>query len=283
MYRLFTAMAILLGSAQSHAYAWPLPNGQMSIMSIPESFTANYNFEGIVALNNCSGSIVQYENALDSDLAMVLTNGHCLETGFPKPNTYVAGKASKRRFKVFDKNAKAIDIILAKEIIYSTMTGTDMTLYKLNITVGQVKQKYGFAPLVLSSTKPQLNQPIEIISGYWERGYRCNIEAFAEELREDNWTQHDSIRYSRPGCEIIGGTSGSPIIAASTRTVVGVNNTGNMDGLKCSENNPCEVNKDGSLTYKKGYNYGQQTYWIYSCLNANKELDLKTAGCLLYH
>jgi hypothetical protein len=46
-------------------------------------------------------------------------------------------------------------------------------------------------------------------------------------------------------------------------------------------NNPCEVDKDGNVTYQKGIGYAQQTYWIYSCRNAAGKIDLTTPGCLL--
>jgi hypothetical protein len=91
-----------------------------------------------------------------------------------------------------------------------------------------------------------------------------------------------SIKYTEPGCLVIGGTSGSPIIETGTRTVIGVNNTGNEDGLSCRMNNPCEVDKQGNISYQKGWSYGQQTYWVYSCRNSTTgELDLNLPGCKL--
>jgi V8-like Glu-specific endopeptidase len=135
----------------------------------------------------------------------------------------------------------------------------------------------------LASKHPALTEPIQVISGYWSRGYACAIEAFVPQLKEDRWTSEDSIRYSRPGCETIGGTSGSPIIQASNRSVIGVNNTGNEDGEKCTMNNPCEVDGNGNITFQQGYSYGQETYWVYSCLNQYNELDLGVASCLLPH
>ncbi len=43
------------------------------------------NFAGTVSLSNCSGSVVRMPNSAASDPALVLTNGHCLESGFPRP------------------------------------------------------------------------------------------------------------------------------------------------------------------------------------------------------
>ena len=87
-------------------------------------------------------------------------------------------------------------------------------------------------------------------------------------MEEAGWSWTDSIRYSEPGCDTIGGTSGSPIIEEGTRVVVGVNNTSNESGQTCTMNNPCEVSKSGRKTVRKGYSYGQQTYQFYGCLQA---------------
>jgi hypothetical protein len=91
----------------------------------------------------------------------------------------------------------------------------------------------------------------------------------------------NSIRYTRPGCETIGGTSGSPIVAAGTLTVVGINNTGNENGEKCTMDNPCEVSRDGTVLAEKGVSYGQNIALIYSCLDSQLRLDLKLPNCRL--
>lgn len=276
-----TFIAVLAGITWSvAAHALPLPkSGQQP----PESLTANYNFEGIVALNNCSGSIVRYESSRDTDHAMVLTNGHCLETGFPTPGTYVSQQPSSRKFKILDSNAEVIGTLEATKILYSTMTKTDVTLYELRETFADILAKYKIQAMVLSSVHPRENDPIEIVSGYWRRGYTCAIETFVPELKEDVFTSVDSIRYSLPGCDVIGGTSGSPIILKGTRTVIGINNTINESGEQCTMNNPCEVDAKGNISARKGVGYGQQTYWFYTCLNADLNLDLSIPGCLLQH
>ena len=163
------------------------------------------------------------------------------------------------------------------------MTKTDITLYQLNVSFADIASSMGTRPLTLSPKKPNLGTDIEVISGYWKRGYACSIEAFATYLKEGQWTMEDSVRYSRPGCDVIGGTSGSPAIMQGTRTVVGVNNTINEDGGRCSINNPCEVDDNGNVVYQRGYGYAQQTFWVYSCLNSNNQLDVTVSGCMLFH
>ena len=265
------------------ALAFPLPKSGMKLQSHPKTFTSNYDFEGIVALSNCSGSIIKLDGAHDTDSALVLTNGHCFEGGFPAEGTFAANKPSHRTFRVMDSKAQILGSVTAKMMLYSTMTRTDITLYKLKETYADIKQNFNVRPLQLSAKHPDVNMPIEVISGYWKKGYSCSIAKFVYQLKEEDWIMNDSIRFTQPGCETIGGTSGSPIVLAGTRTVIGVNNTGSDDGEQCTENNPCEIDAKGNMTAEKGSAYGQQTYWIYSCLNSSGEFDLQVPNCQLLH
>ena len=239
----------------------------------------NYDFEGTVKLSNCSGSIIKFIGQRPNDNAIVLTNGHCLERGFLKPGQIIYKKKVNRRMKVADKN-KRFHRITAKEIIYATMTDTDSALYRLKETYHDLERR-GIQAFELSENRPQSGMSIEIISGYWERGYSCEIDGFVFNLREASWVFVDSIRYTNSACKTIGGTSGAPIIESGSRVVIGVNNTRNMSGKRCSMNNPCEVDENNYITVKKGASYGQQTYLIYSCLNSKNEIDLKLPGCKL--
>jgi V8-like Glu-specific endopeptidase len=265
----------------SAALAFPLPSTSPALKSLPETFTTNFDFEGIVKLSNCSGSLIRFEHSLDSDAGWVLTNGHCLEGGMPRPNEVITHRPSSRSFALLRSDSVRAGRAQARELVYATMTGTDMALYRLTQTYAELQRLYGVRPLTLSSQHPNTSQAIEVISGYWERGYRCAIDTFVHQLQESGWTFADSLRYSRPGCEVIPGTSGSPILASGTRTVIGINNTGNMDGRRCTLNNPCEVDENGNVSFQRGLSYGQQTYWVYDCLNDARELDLNQPSCKL--
>lgn len=240
----------------------------------------DYNFEGIVKLSNCSASLVKFEGTSDERKAIVMTNGHC----FPDmvaPGRFVYNEAGSRRMQLF-KTLKKSFTVKSQKVLYATMTGTDVTLYELTESYKDLFTKYGVQALTMSQTKATVHDKIEVISGYWEKGYRCNIDGFVGTLLEDAWTFEDSIRYT-PECNTIGGTSGSPIVASGTRTVVGINNTGSDNGELCTMNNPCEVDTEGRRTAHQGTSYGQQTYQIYSCLNALGDIDLSLEGCLLHH
>ncbi|MGZ3723069.1 MAG: trypsin-like peptidase domain-containing protein [Bdellovibrionales bacterium] len=283
MTKFFYSLVLSVLFSAGAANALPLPRVARSLVMLPETFTTGYNFEGIVALDNCSGSIVRFENSKDTDTAMVLTNGHCYEGGFMNAGEFLVNKASRRTFSILDTQGNDMGTLHATMVLYATMTKTDMTLYRLRETYAEILSQYKTHPLTMSSQHPATGTNIEIISGYWQRGYTCQIEFFVNNLKEGDYTWADSMRYSRPGCEVIGGTSGSPVIMAGTRTVIGINNTGNENGQRCTDNNPCEIDQNGNVTYQKGYNYAEETYWIYSCLDSSGQINVSTAGCMLTH
>ena len=238
-------------------------------------------FAGTVALSNCSGSVVKLAGAAQTDRALVLSNGHCLEEGFLGNGEVIVNKPSQRTFSLLSANGKStLGTLRATKIVYATMTGTDTSLYQLNTTYAQLNQRYGIAALELASAHPVAGKHIDVVSGYWKKIYSCSIDGFVNELHEGVWVWKDSIRYT-PECQTIGGTSGSPIVDNASLQITGINNTLNEQGQACTLDNPCEVNSDGSLTYTQGQNYGQETYWFTTCLTSTNTIDLNKTGCLL--
>jgi len=279
--RTLLTLGVTVFAAQ--AMAIPLPNKTQHFTQLPFEFTANYDFEGIVALNNCSASLVRFHNSKETDKGIVLTNGHCYERGFLNPGVVLVNRPSSRRITLLDKNGNSLGRLNATKVMYGTMTKTDMLLYEVDKTFAEIETQFRTRPFTLADVRSAPGTGIEVVSGYWTRGYSCQIEAIIPELREGGWVWQEAIRYSRPGCQVIGGTSGSPVIEAGTRTVIGVNNTGNMNGERCTRDNPCEVDENGNVTYQKGFSYGEQTYWIYSCLDGSNQVDVNIPGCQLPH
>jgi V8-like Glu-specific endopeptidase len=269
----------LIGSAAAHAeimpeFGLPIPKSP----DFSENLIADYDFEGIVALSNCSGSFVRFDDSQDTDKALVLSNGHC--TGMIDPGRVILSQSNTRTFTVLGSQANQLGTVRAEKLLYATMTKTDMSLYQVKETYQDLRSKFNVEALVLSREAPAVGHDIEVISGYWRRGYSCAVAAIADTLKEGKWTFQEAVRFTA-SCNTIGGTSGAPVVAAGTRTVVAVNNTGNTSGRQCEVNNPCEVSKDGTITYQKGYSYAQQTWWLYSCRNDRGQLDLSVAGCQL--
>ncbi|MDT7785777.1 MAG: hypothetical protein QOF58_4196 [Pseudonocardiales bacterium] len=239
---------------------------------------AAVDFTGTVKLSGCSGSLVRLPSSAPADKALVLTNGHCVEL-MKAGQAYVDKTVRRRTFDLLNGSATSVVATLSStKLVYATMTGTDAALYQLDTTYGQIQQQYRIPALELSASHPVAKTEIRVVSGYWKKIYSCQIDGFVPQLKEADWTWRDSLRYTS-SCNTIGGTSGSPIIDNASGKVVGVNNTGNESGGRCTMNNPCEVDSAGKVTVRKGINYGQQTFDFVSCFEPGTKLNLSLPGC----
>ncbi|MDQ0774834.1 hypothetical protein QF026_003300 [Streptomyces aurantiacus] len=265
-------------AAPAVAATAPSP-GTVAAAKAPATVQA-VTFAGTVSLSNCSGSVVRLPDSEDDDPALVMSNGHCLETGFPAAGEVIVDQASSRTFGLLNSAGTRVATLRASKIAYATMTDTDVSLYQLTTTYGQIKSSYGISALTLNDTHPVAGTAITVVSGYWKRTYACAVDGFAYRLKEGEWTWKDSVRYTS-ACQTIGGTSGSPVINNATGEVVAVNNTGNEDGGRCTDNNPCEVDESGNVTVRAGINYGQETHQIPACFGLDSKLDLSASGCAL--
>ncbi|WP_326578081.1 serine protease [Streptomyces sp. NBC_00487] len=265
-----TAVGTLVGTA----------NKAVADVAAPAPAVQAVNFAGTVSLSNCSGSVVRMPASEDNDPALVMTNGHCLESGFPAAGQVIVDKASTRTFGLLNSAGTRVGTLRASKIAYGTMTDTDMALYQLTTTYAQIKSSYGIDALVYDTARPAAGTAIKVVSGYWKRIYSCSVDGNAYRLKEGDWTWKDSIRYTS-ACNTIGGTSGSPVLNDATGKVVGVNNTGNESGERCTVNNPCEVDANGTVTVRQGINYAQQTWHVPACFGVDNKLDLTRSGCIL--
>ncbi|WP_329053134.1 serine protease [Streptomyces violaceus] len=253
---------------------------EQTLSGLTGSSAKAVDFAGTVALSNCSGSVVRMPDSEDNDPALVMTNGHCLDGGMPAPGEVRVDQTSSRTFGLLNASGSRVATLRAAKLAYGTMTDTDVAFYQLTTTYAQIKSSYGINALTLNDTHPVAGTAISIPSGYWKRIYSCDIDGFAHNLKEGDWTFKDSVRYTS-ACNTIGGTSGSPVVDEATGKVVAINNTGNEDGARCTVNNPCEVDANGEVTVRKGINYAQQTYQVPACFGADSKLDLSASGCTL--
>ncbi|MFB6719583.1 serine protease [Kribbella sp. NPDC056345] len=275
LFAVAAATAITL-TGLSAAQAAPAPAPAPTAVRAPGG-----DFTGIAALSNCSGSLVRFASSVSTDPALILTNGHCYEGGMPAAGVVIKDRASSRSFTLLRPSGTNAGTVRANRVLYATMTKTDVTLYRLTETYAAIQSRLGVPALTLSQSAPAAGAGMAVVSGYWKRIYTCSVQSTIFKLREASWTMESSIKYRQPGCETIGGTSGSPIVSTSTGQVIGVNNTGNEDGGRCTMNNPCEVDAAGNITVDQGAAYGQQTWWFYTCLSATRTIDLNKSGCLL--
>jgi hypothetical protein len=234
------------------------------------------DFTGAVSLNGCSGAVVRPPVHQPSDPALVMTNGHCVR--FMEPEEVMVDVPSDRKFTLLDSSGEdSLGTLRASALVYATMSRTDVALYRLTSTYGEVEAMGGRA-LELSAEHPAAGIDIGVVSGYWRHVYSCRVDGFVHELREGRWTWRDSVRYTED-CRTRGGTSGSPVVDVATGKVVAVNNTGNEDGERCTDNNPCEVDATGEVTVRQGIGYAQQTFQIVPCLTGGGRVDLTAPGC----
>ncbi|MHA5049173.1 S1 family peptidase [Streptomyces sp. SD15] len=282
---------VIAGAGVAPAVAAPAPETAAAETVTAETATASaetaaapaiqaVDFAGTVSLSNCSGSVIRMPASEADDPALVLSNGHCLETGFPEPGEVIVDQASTRTFGLLNSAGTRVATLRASKVAYATMTDTDVTIYQLTSTYAQIQSAYGISALTLQDTHPVAGTAIKVVSGYWKRIYTCAIDGFVYRIKEGDWTWKDSVRYTS-ACNTIGGTSGSPVIDNATGKVVAVNNTGNEDGATCTVNNPCEVDASGNVTVRQGINYAQETYQIVPCFGLDNKLDLSRTGCTL--
>src|ERR1044072_4897849 len=182
--------ALLLGGRALVAARGPPPGRHPA----PARAARAVDFAGTVALSNCSGSVVRTAKSADTDPALVLSNGHCLETGFPGAGEVIVNKSSSRSFTLLNSSGGSAGTVRASKVAYATMTDTDVSLYQLTSTYAQIQQRYGIKALRLSDSRPAQGTSIKVVSGYWKKIYSCNIDGFAYRLKEGDWTWKDSVR-----------------------------------------------------------------------------------------
>lgn len=242
------------------------------------SESTNADFEGIVKLSGCSGSFVKFKGQSVKSRGMILTNDHCVDD--QAYGTFTTHKPYSKSFQIYDKNKKFLPkSFVSTKIIYATQTNTDFALFEIPETYEQIEKLYNVTPLELMDYQAAVGDKISVITGLFGKVINCTVDGFVHQIVEDSWTWTNSYRYF--DCETGHGTSGSPIVMRDTREVVGINNTGNDDGGKCTLNNPCEVSETGVVTAIKGHHYGQQIMELYTCLNSSLQFDVKTPGCKL--
>ncbi|GIF19038.1 hypothetical protein BJ973_006086 [Actinoplanes tereljensis] len=273
--------AIALGAATIAAATGILAGPAAAAQAAaPTTALAAVTLANTIKLSNCSAALVRFPSSVSSDRAMMLTNGHCYEGGMPGAGVVIQNRTSTRSGSLLNSSGTALGTVRADRVLYATMTGTDVTLYRLTSTFATLSSNYGATALTISSSHPVAGSSITIPSSYWKQIWNCKIDSFVSTLREGVWTWKDSIRYD-VNCDTIHGTSGSPLVDATSGQIVGINNTGNDDGAMCTLNNPCEVDANGTTHAYQGQSYGEQTYWFTTCLNASRTIDLTVSGCLL--
>jgi V8-like Glu-specific endopeptidase len=253
-------------------------NGIVTGSSVPPE-VAMPSLEGSVNLRTCMGSVVRTATSQPEDPALLLTNGHCVEGERPAPGSALVDQSADREVIIADREGYAQTTATANRLVYATMTGTDIALYRLDKTYAQLAAE-GAKVFQLTGTPPSAGDQVDVITE--TRRATCSVEAVVPHLREEGYQLDNSMRYTATeDCRLHQGNSGSALVASDGDSVVGVHNTTNINGERCTKDNPCEVAEDGTVTVEMGRSYAQQVDAIPACLTVGSVLDLSRPGCTL--
>jgi hypothetical protein len=237
-------------------------------------------FTGTARLPSCSGSVVRWPSALDTDRAVVLSNGHCVRSPFLGARDVLVDEKRWTRIELLGDTGDVALNVRAVRLQYASMYRTDIAVLELRETYADLAEA-GVTPLSLAAEGPSRGDEIRIPSGYWREQRACTTTGTAYRLHEREWDWWRSIRLPAPdGCRIRGGYSGSPIVSRETGLVVGIANTGYVGGRRCVDS-ACEENQRGHVVMRRNMNYGQQTWWLTTCIGTDRRFDLSVAGCKL--
>lgn len=241
---------------------------------------------GFPAFPLCESSIVRTAASQDDDPALLLTNGHCipnLDTSMkmPEQGAVIVDKKVDAPLAFADASGYAFSTARIDRLLFATMTGTDVALYRLDTSFADLERK-GVRVLRVADAPPKVGDTVTLMAAdpFMGGPRGCTIEAVVPTLREAGYEQHDSLRMAEAErCVSQGGYSGAALLAPDGKTIVGVNNTSNHDGEKCKLDNPCEVSADGEKKIFRERPYGQQIVELNDCVAAGSVLDLDAAAC----
>lgn len=236
---------------------------------------------GTAVFNYCSASVVRVPSSRPTDHALLLTAGHCAERRPPRGEA-LSNRPSDGIVTVNRADGNPVVRTSTTRLLYATMTGTDVALYRLADTYADLARA-GIRPFLLAADGPAVGDRLTMLSGAGQKIYSCRVAAIVPTLREAGYVERESIRYATtPDCRPIPGTSGSPLLDERTHEVVGLHNTHDTGtGKPCSEGNPCEVGPDGTVTAVENGSYGQQTDGLERCIADGSRFDLALPGCPL--
>lgn len=252
----------------------------LALISFP-LWALDARYEGTADFSNCSGFVFKTADTPMTNKAWVMTNGHCVTNLLGRmvltPGQAIVNQSKSRSVSLVTERLTKLKLNTRK-IVYATMTGTDMAVYELHLSYQELLDR-GIRSFELAALPPKKADLVEVISGHKNVDYDCAIDEVLVGLREGGFAFNQSLRFSGT-CEQSNGTSGSPVILKDTRQVVGISNTFNKSGRSCTDNNPCEVDADGSVSIFHGARYGQQTALLTDCIKS-ASLDLSLADCKL--
>ncbi|QRP47753.1 hypothetical protein [Amycolatopsis sp. FDAARGOS 1241] len=130
---------------------------------------ASTTFAGTATTGGCSGFLVRSPASRPGDPAPVLTNGHCFAGTRPVPGEVLADRPTNTPVHLLDAAGAPAAVVVATKALYVGMTGTDVTLYRLDRTYAGLDRDYQVRPLPLATQRPARGPRSRSFPGRWNR------------------------------------------------------------------------------------------------------------------
>jgi Trypsin-like peptidase domain len=261
--------------------------------------TPIYNGVGLIKIRQsgtCTGFLISTKITAP---AYLLTNAHCLDllNNLPGANEIIVDRPLRAWGRernpltftpgYFAQSSAARRSYEAKRVLYATMKNNDVALLELSPTQGELAAA-GIRLLPIAVTPAARGEKIEVIgipgaSIAADRQFlhrvTCPLGPTVK-VKEGVYTWSQSLRHR---CSIVGGMSGSPMLARGK--VVGIVNTGGAEAVarkqQCRLNKPCEWAGDRQVLVTGNENYGQLVNKMANCFNNQGVFQLAQASCHL--
>lgn len=202
------------------------------------------HLNGLVSFHDCSGVVVQLGTS-EKDNAIVLTAAHCLSySNLRMINDLIRNQAYFNKAlpvpkTVFVNNPEKVEDAKSNwmprmhrysvpKVLYSTLLGRDIALLELPTSV-EALRKLGVKVRKLSQKKSVVHQDVFITSSYRSLQQNCRIGIVPRYYHSRSEVMTGVFESTsvyplimEPGCLVIGGWSGSPVLDAHDDTVIGV-------------------------------------------------------------
>lgn len=263
------------------------------VLALQTVFAGENTKVGSAVVNNCSAGFIKLMSMPDTQKAIVITNGHCLllnlnygrELAYPYPGEYLQ---NMRDVNFLDKTIVRIHSdnatieLKPHQLIFGTMSGTDLAIFELNETYLTLKNQFGIDPLIVDSNLSSTSSSVQIQSGYFNRTFDCSIQDYVD-LIEGPFQTQKAIRLTKE-CDIYPGVSGSPIVSRMNGRVIGLANTHSSgEGVLCGFNNPCIVLPNKNIQYiqpKAGTSFGISLVPLNDCFDIQThQFDFSKKQC----
>ncbi|MCU0673715.1 MAG: serine protease [Myxococcota bacterium] len=250
---------------------------------------SNERYAGIGRSNagaSCTAVLIDVGGGDDAP-AYALASGHC--TGWWDHAVAFEDRAvdapGEVIFRFFTDTVEAHRRVPVAAAAYSSMMGTDLALFRLDATVGALRDE-GIEGLAIADALPgpgasivNVGAPLSTSADPDEhlRLGRCSLGERAR-LVEFEWLWHDNVVHDCPDIRV--GSSGSPLLDASDAIVAIVHTTtSEPPHAQCHLGRPCELRPEG-IASPDVTSYAIPVAGLGACF-AEGVLDLARAGCPL--